>query len=306
MRSPSTPRAMSRSPFVAARLKFRGSAFGVGFAVRADTPALLEEARPRMPPTWRLGRQGTPRREYTLTHAEGGVRVEADGSALGHALSHRGALDVLESDLQLFVAQYSREFVFVHAGVVGLGRKALVLPGPSGAGKTTLVRALLKAGATYYSDEYALLDTSGRVHPYPRALSVRSPDGEKTRVPIGRALAATGKVPLPIGIVALTEYCAGGRWRPRPLSRGELVLMLLTNTVPARERPAEVMATLVSAVAQAEGFRSVRGSAAGVAKAIMRLADAGPRSARLLTHVRPTRLRARAPSPRRRFPASRR
>ncbi len=259
-----------------------------------------------MPPTWRPGRRGRPTRGYVLAHATDGVVVTADGLALGRGLAHLGALDVLESDLQLFVAQHSRAFVFVHAGVVGVSGKALVLPGTSGAGKTTLVRALLDAGATYYSDEYALLDTEGRVHPYPRALSVRTKGGQKVRVAVHQSVVRTGNRPLPLGLVVLAEYFKGGRWRPKRLGRGELVLALLSNTVPARERPAEVLATLAKAVSKAEGFRSVRGSAEEAAKTLLRLAAGPSRGASLPPHVRSARLRPAAPPSRRRLPGSRR
>jgi hypothetical protein len=260
-----------------------------------------------MPPGWRAGRPGTPRREYVLAHAPDGVCVEGEGVTLGQGLSHEGALNVLESDLQLFVAQHSREFVFVHAGVVGVGGRALVLPGASGAGKTTLVRALLKAGATYYSDEYALLDTRGRVHPYARSLSVRPRDGRgKRRIPVRRALAPTGERPLLIGVVLLTEFSKGSRWHPRAMTKGEIVLALLSNTVPARERPAEVMATLAKAAHKATGFRTGRGNAPGVVKAVLRLGDDGARSASLLRHVHRARLHSASPSQRPRVPANRR
>jgi len=287
-------------------LKFKGSAFGVGFSVEADSAALLGEARLRMPPTWRPGRPGRPARGYVLAHAVDGVAVNADGLVLSGGLSHPGALDVLESDLQLFVAQHSRAFVFVHAGVVGIRGKALVLPGTSGAGKTTLVRTLVEGGATYYSDEYALLDAEGRVHPYPRALSVRTEGGQKVRVPVHSSMGRTGTRPLPLGLVVLTEYFKGGRWRPQPLGRGELALALLSNTVPARERPAEVLATLAKGVAKAQGLRSVRGSAKGTAKMLLRLADEGPRGASLPGYARSARLRTTAPPPRCRLPGNRR
>jgi hypothetical protein len=261
------PRCQSQ---VATRLQLAGSAFGVGFSVQADSPALLAEARLRMPPTWKPGRRGTPRRSYRLAHAPDGVLVESEGAPLGRGFSHRGALDVLESDLQLFVAQHSRAFVFVHAGVVAIRGKAFVFPGTSGAGKTTLVRALLEAGATYYSDEYALLDADGRVHPYARALSVRTGAlGEKLRVPVSRALARTGSRPLPLGAVVQTEYRRGARWKPRALTRGEVVLALLSHTVPARERPAEVLATLARAAAQARGLAGPRGSAAALSRVLL-------------------------------------
>jgi hypothetical protein len=64
------------------------------------------------------------------------------------------------------IALHAPEHVFVQAGVVGVGERAMVLPGKSFAGKTTLVAALVRAGAEYWSDEYAVLDANGDVHPY--------------------------------------------------------------------------------------------------------------------------------------------
>ena len=61
----------------------------------------------------------------------------------------------------------------MHAGVVGWNGRALLLPGRTLSGKTTLVAELLRAGATYYSDELAVLDARGRVHPFPKPLAIR-------------------------------------------------------------------------------------------------------------------------------------
>ena len=73
-------------------------------------------------------------------------------------------LDTLESDLQLHVAEQARRRLFVHAGVVGWKGRAIVIPGRSFTGKTTLVAELVRAGASYYSDEYALIDSRGKIH----------------------------------------------------------------------------------------------------------------------------------------------
>ena len=51
-----------------------------------------------------------------------------------------------------------------------------MLPAPSFGGKTTLVAALVRAGAIYYSDEFAVLDEQGFVHPYAKPLSIRGAD----------------------------------------------------------------------------------------------------------------------------------
>ena len=63
--------------------------------------------------------------------------------------------------------------VYVHAAVASRAGKAVILPGRSGAGKTTLVTALALAGWTYLSDEVAALDLRrDLVHPYPRPLAL--------------------------------------------------------------------------------------------------------------------------------------
>src|SRR5439155_6705751 len=77
------------------------------------------------------------------------------------------ALQTLESDVRLHVAETSKDGLFVHAGVVEWRGKAILIPGLSGSGKSTLVASLITAGAVYYSDEYAVLDWNGWVYPYP-------------------------------------------------------------------------------------------------------------------------------------------
>ena len=69
------------------------------------------------------------------------------------------------SRIELLVAAALPDRVAVHAGVVAFAGRAVVIPGPSHSGKSTLVQALVEAGATYLSDEFALLDEAGRVWP---------------------------------------------------------------------------------------------------------------------------------------------
>jgi len=206
----------------------------------------------------------------SLAHAPGwsGTAVRVEGRLAARGLSHGQALDVLESELQLSVARLARPEVFVHAGVVAVDGRAILIPGRSGAGKTTLVRALVEAGATYYSDEYAVLDREGRVHPYARRPSVRVRAGGKERHPVPRT---RGRGAVPVSLVVETRYRVKARWTPLALSPGEIVLALLANTVPARERPAEVLAVLARAAESARGIRSDRGGAARTAKILIAL-----------------------------------
>jgi hypothetical protein len=225
-----------RDPVVTAGA-LRGEAYGVAFEVRVDDPRLRAAVRARFPPGWRTTRRPAAVLVSLVHEASSpGMSVRIEGRLLARGLTHPQALDVLESELQLSVARLARPEVFVHAGVVAVKGRAILVPGRSGAGKTTLVRALVAAGATYYSDEYAVLDGQGRVHPYARRPSVRVRQGRKERHPVPRG---RGRGPVPVGLVVETRYRAGARWSPVALSAGERVLALLANTVPARDRPAE-------------------------------------------------------------------
>jgi hypothetical protein len=249
----------------------RGAAYGVPFEIRVDDRRLLLAIRQRCPPGWKRSRR-KPRCVLSIEHGRasppGGLSVSMDGIAVASELSHAAALDVLESELQLTVARFA-EKVFVHAGAVALGDRVVLLPGRSGAGKTTLVRALVDAGATYYSDEYAVIDARGRVHPYARRPSIRTVGASKERIAVPRR---TGRRPRPVGFVIATEYSRGAKWAPQPLTRGECVLALLSNTVPARDRPRKVLTTLAKAVGPARGLRSPRGSTASVVRTLVALA----------------------------------
>ncbi len=60
----------------------------------------------------------------------------------------------------------------VHAGVVALGDRVVVIPGPSGGGKSTLTAACQLTGFGYVSDEALVLDDDGTVVSYPKPLAL--------------------------------------------------------------------------------------------------------------------------------------
>lgn len=180
-------------------------------------------------------------------------------------------MEKFESDLQLYVAERAPRRIFVHAGVVGWKGRAVVIPGRSLSGKTTLVAELVRAGADYYSDEYAVIDRDGRVHPYARPLAVREGVGlRQTRRTVEEFEGRAGEGPLPVGLVVVSRYERGASWRPRPLTPGECVLELLSNTVPARRSPTRAMSVLTKAAAGTDACAGPRGEAAVVAQAVMR------------------------------------
>ena len=146
------------------------------------------------------------------------------------------ALDALASVLEFSVALGSPDKLFVHAGVVGWKGKAIIFPGRSMSGKTSLVlAAMLRAGATYYSDEFAVIDSSGLVHPFPRQIRTRV-NGIQKRRSLDEFDIKIGSKPLQVGLIALLKYKAGAIWRPKPLSQAEAILQLFKHTVAASFR----------------------------------------------------------------------
>lgn len=236
-----------------------------------NDPRVLDHVIPRLPPGWRRQRSPFVRHLYSLLLGgpvrAAGVRrfhlLYAGGARLARSLVLDEVLDAFESDLKLHVAAGARGRLFVHAGVVGWRGRAILLPGRSHSGKSRMVEALLQAGASYYSDEYAVLDRRGRVHPYPAPLTWRSTDGEPSRRYTPAELGGvTGAAPLPVGLVVVTAYRPGAGWRPRRLTPGRGVLALLNHTVPARDRPANALATLARLSSCAPVLQGARGEAA--------------------------------------------
>jgi hypothetical protein len=86
---------------------------------------------------------------------------------------------------------------------------------------------------------------------------------------VGTAPRRPGTRPLPVGLVAVSQYRQGARWRPRRLTPGQGVLALLANAVPARERPAAALAALQRAVVAAPVLKGTRGEASEVAGVLL-------------------------------------
>jgi hypothetical protein len=241
--------------------------YGVRVGVRADTEATLSRLEAAFPPEWKNSASPSVRRLYSV---RSGARRSATTRSyslaysgidrIARTLDFEEALAVFESDLRLYVAEHARHRVFVHAGVVGWRGRAILIPGRSHSGKSSLVRELVRAGGTYYSDEYAVIDSAGRVHPYPAALSLR-PRRDAAGARIAAAELGAGTRPLPVGLVVVSRYQEAGRWRPSTLTAGQGVLELLANTVPARRRPAAVLETLSRVAATAPFLKGVRGEA---------------------------------------------
>jgi hypothetical protein len=262
------------------------SSFGVRAGVRVNAPGLLRHVLPLLPPGWKKSRRVIVQRLYSLVAAQGSERAGARRLHVLYADSMRvareAALDqmlaALESDLHRFIAEAASDMTFLHAGVVAWQGRAIVFPGRSLSGKTTLVREMLRLGATYYSDEFAVVDDSGLVHPFARPLGIREDSSYAQKKYSAEGLgAASGVKPLPMGMAVICNYEAGTRWQPAPLSRGQGALELLGNSVAARSQPQQTLKRLQKLVSHAVFIQGRRGEAHEVAGSILDLSCAHER-----------------------------
>ncbi len=258
------------------RAHFR--AFGTAFAIVASDDELMAAARSRAVMLgWCQSPGTTAEVQYTLRRI---TTAESRGSPVYHLLRDdqivRSTADVdalietFEDDAKIQTAARASGILFVHAGVVAWQGCAILIPGRSRAGKSTLVHALLRAGAEYYSDEFALLDADGRVHPYPLPLSLRADRRAPSRRIHAEALGApTAQSATSVDIILGTQYRPRARWRPQPLSKAEAFVLLMENTVAARQEPARTMPTLRQTVLGATALRSWRGEAHNAARELI-------------------------------------
>jgi hypothetical protein len=254
-------------------------AYGVALRVCASTSDILARIEPYLPPGWRAVDDDAAQRMGIVTEDDGSFTVYDAASPTNTGGDLLLSLVMLDTQMRMHVAIHAPDQIFIHAGVVGYHGHAIVLPGHSGAGKTTLVAQLVRAGASYYSDEFAVLDDDGLVHRYPRRpLPQRAADlvsVEDDFDPLQRAASAP---PIPIGLAVFTHYVKGALWDPRRRPNGRAALALIEHAVPARIRPEPTMTAITRALRGATALEGDRGEAAEVAQALLRLsAEVAPR-----------------------------
>lgn len=257
---------------------FSLKSYGVRIGIRSNDPAALVQVCRHLPSEWETTSSAIVDRVYSILLGGAGPRgnrrrlnlLYGDDIQIARSRDLGSVFESFESDLRLFVAELAKHRVFVHAGVVGWKGHAIVIPGRSYSGKSTLVAELVRAGATYYSDEYAVLDSRGRVHPFSKPLELRE-EGKftQTKVTVAELGGQSGTKPLPVALVLVTQFKKGARWRPRKLTAGKGVLEMLFNTVSARRNPQRALVTLQRVTAQADVLKGVRGDAAKVASALL-------------------------------------
>ena len=261
------------------------SSYGVNIGIRASQCGAIERLVPFLPPRWESIE--FPRRlDMLYSWVVGGERnpnmrtfdvLYANAERLARTLRPSQLFEELARDLRMKLAVLSRRFVFIHAGVVGWQGRAILLPARAGGGKSTLVEALVRAGAEYFSDEFAVLDRSGRVHPFAKPISVhRSAPSKGESLSVEAIGGRTAEHPARVGIILVTRYQMGARLRFREVSPGQGVLDLIRNAYAARLAPSQVLRAARNACTGAILLRGLRGEAQQVVEPLLRMLDGWP------------------------------
>ncbi|MEM7585784.1 MAG: hypothetical protein AAF560_20510 [Acidobacteriota bacterium] len=187
-------------------------------------------------------------------------RLLVNDRAVIVARQPRDVVERFEHELMTALAARSR-WLILHAGVVVHYGRALVLPGRSFAGKSTLVRALVDHGATYYSDDLAAIDPAGRVHAVPRPLALRNRDSRPEHF-APRELGWTERcVARPIAGFLLVHYRPGARFAAARLTPGQGAMALFAHALSAATAPERTLRQLIELTAKAPVLRGERGEA---------------------------------------------
>jgi len=149
-------------------------------------------------------------------------------------------LQVLDAIVRISVAEYARDLVFLHAGVVGWRGRGITPPRTELSGQIDPGDGTDRAGAEYYSDD---LRHSRQAKPvsilFPRPISMRTRDGKFDTYELDAK--HTGSVaeepPNAVGMVFLTGISAQGTWRPHVLGTGEAILATIRSPFTLKADP---------------------------------------------------------------------
>ncbi|MGH2873673.1 MAG: hypothetical protein ACRDL5_14575 [Solirubrobacteraceae bacterium] len=243
---------------------------GVRLLITTDAPAVLTALPTVLPPGWGPCAIADVVHRFEVRSAEADVYdVRAGSQLLRSAIGLEQALDSVASAVRMRVAEQSPRDVFIHAGTVAHAGRAILLPGSTFAGKSTLVAALVRAGATYFSDEFAVIDEAGQVHPYATPIALRDRTGSQTQHAVESLGAVAGVGQLPVGLVALTTYSAGAQWQPERLSQATGLVMLASHAQSVHQQPERVLRSMSLALKGAVVLSGRRGEAQEVAAALL-------------------------------------
>lgn len=212
--------------------------------VRAGFGSMLVDPSPPLPVVrrYRIGRASSGSGFRFATNDDEPELLEDAGELLFR----------LDKDITISLQLQRADLFFLHAAVVALGDRAVVLSAPSGTGKSTLALALLEDGFDYLSDELAPIDVQRlAVHPFPHALCLKSPPpapyclptrtlrtGERYHLPADSLRGGARTQSLPVAAFIFLRRGSRTTAAYRPITRGTAIAHLMSNALNSLAHPA--------------------------------------------------------------------
>jgi len=201
---------------------------------------------------------------------EHGWTITVAGRERLRARTRVDAIRTLNHELLQALMRRAPHLFYVHAGVVSVGGRGVVMPGLSRAGKSTLALAFVTAGARLLSDELLAFDPRAETCvAVPRALKVRDEcvsyfpelahafvgEGEGRFLPFD-ALADDVVAPAaPVSAIVIPRWEPDGDDRPVATTQGQALLELAASALNFGTHRAISVDHLADTVKRAACFR---------------------------------------------------
>jgi hypothetical protein len=235
-------------------------AFDLLIRIESPNPEIHDALnRYLFPPLQRNQTPTNPDINLRIERAPNEIRVLVNQEFIASAVSLDDATLATVKALDDAVVHRLKTLHAVHAGAVLLDDKALLLPGSTHAGKSSLVAELLRRGAIHFSDEYALIDADGCVRSYPRPLLLRNGRPQQSLVLPEELNSRFASQSAPVGWLVAIDYSPAAEWDVQAISQSEAIMLLLRNTPHEMAKSPTMLDYFQSAVEQAACYKGRRG-----------------------------------------------
>ena len=198
------------------------AALDFSFSVECDEPVLHDELSSAFASLSSYDAGAVVTGYSVASEPDGTFTLTRDGLMLRGSCAGHDLLEWLMWDVNRSAAEASSRYLLLHAAAVEHGGAGVLLPGASGAGKSTMAAALVMDGFGYLTDE--LVGLAGReMVPFPKALS------------LDRSSAGVLGLPIPPHEGHGTFHVPADELRPASLGRPcEPVLVVFPRIDPSR------------------------------------------------------------------------